>query len=149
MRLSRIGFLSQSNRQAGFTLITAIFLLVVVATLSVYILNLRNVQQQTLVFGVQGARAMQAARTGIEWGIYQSLDAKECPTTPTTNLVFTAPDAALSAFTITVTCTESVHIEGSTDIKTFQLRAVAQTGNYGTLAYVSRLMEASVSEPPP
>jgi MSHA biogenesis protein MshP len=130
-------------------LITAIFLLVVVATLSVYILNLRNVQQQTLVFGVPVARAMQAARTGIEWGIYQSLTANDCPTTPTTNLVFTAQDAALGAFTITVTCTESVHTEGSTEIKTFQLRAMAYTGNYGTLDYVSRLMEASVSEPPP
>jgi MSHA biogenesis protein MshP len=147
VRLIRISLLSQSNRQTGFTLITAIFLLVVVATLSVYILNLRNVQQQTLVFGVQGARAMQAARTGIEWGVNRSLEADNCPTT---DLVFTAlDDAALSAFTITVTCTESAHIEGSTDIKTFQLRAVAQTGNYGTLDYVSRLMEASVSEPPP
>jgi MSHA biogenesis protein MshP len=131
----------------GFTLITAIFLLVVVALLSVYMLNLRTVQQQTLVYGVQGARAMQAARTGIEWGIYQSLDAKKCPST--TNLVFTAPDAALSAFTSTVTCTESAHTERSTDFKTFQLRAVAETGNYGTLDYVSRLMEVSISEPPP
>ncbi len=131
----------------GFTLITAIFLLVVVALLSVYMLNLRTVQQQTLVYGVQGARAMQAARTGIEWGVNRSLEADNCPTT---DLVFTAlDDAALSAFTITVTCTESVHIEGSTDIKTFQLRAMAHTGNYGTLDYVSRLMEASVSEPPP
>jgi MSHA biogenesis protein MshP len=146
VRLSRIGLLSQNNEQAGFTLITAIFLLVVVATLSVYILNLRNVQQQTLVFGVQGARAMQAARTGIEWGIDRSLEDNNCPTT---DLVFTAPDAALSAFTITVTCTESAHTERSTDFKTFQLRAVAQTGSYGTLDYVSRLMEASVSESPP
>jgi MSHA biogenesis protein MshP len=144
VRLSRIGLLSQSNRQAGFTLITAIFLLVVVATLSVYILNLRNVQQQTLVFGVQGARAMQAARTGIEWGIYQSIKAGSCD-----DEIFTAPDAALSAFTITVTCTESAHTEGFTEIKAFQLRAVAQTGNYGTLDYVSRLMEALVSKPPP
>jgi MSHA biogenesis protein MshP len=130
----------------GFTLITAIFMLVVVALLSVYMLNLRTVQQQTLVYGVQGARAMQAARTGIEWGIKRSLDTKNCPTT---NLVFTAPDAALSAFTITVTCAVSVHIEGSTDIKTFQLNAMAQTGSYGTLDYVSRLMEVSVSIPPP
>ncbi len=149
MRFSRIGLLSQSNRHSGFTLITAIFLLVVVATLSVYILNLRNVQQQTLVFGVQGARAMQAARTGIEWGIYRSLGANECPATPTNNFVFKAPDAALSAFTITVTCTDTVHTEGNTEIKTFQLTAVAETGNYGTLDYISRRMEASVSEPPP
>jgi MSHA biogenesis protein MshP len=146
MRLSRINLLSRSDRQAGFTLITAIFLLVVVATLSVYMLNLRTVQQQTLVFGVQGARAMQAARTGIEWGLYQSLTANDCPTE---NLEFTVPDAELSAFEITVKCTFSEHVEASTSIKTFQLTAEAQTGNYGTLDYVSRLMQATFSRPPP
>jgi MSHA biogenesis protein MshP len=146
VRLSRIGLLSQSNRHSGFTLITAIFLLVVVATLSVYVLNLRNVQQQTLVFGVQGARAMQAARTGIEWGINRSIIVDICEI----ETVFKAPDdAALSAFTITVTCTDTTHFEGTTEIKTFQLTAVAETGNYGTLDYVSRRMEASVSKPPP
>ena len=48
------------GRQAGFTLITALFLLVVVAGLSVYMITIRNVQQSTVVFAQQGARAMQA-----------------------------------------------------------------------------------------
>jgi len=30
------------------------------------------VQQATVVCGLQGARAIQAVRSGIEWGIYQS-----------------------------------------------------------------------------
>ena len=49
------------NKQGGFTLITAIFLLVVVAGLVAYFTNLRVVQQVSLVYGVQGARALQAA----------------------------------------------------------------------------------------
>ena len=49
--------MSQLNR--GFTLITALFLLTVVALLSVYMITIRNVQQSTVVFGLQGARAMQ------------------------------------------------------------------------------------------
>ena len=132
--------------QAGFTLVTALFLLVVVALLSVYMISLRSVQQQTLVYGVQGARAMQAARTGIEWGIYRSLTDNACPTT---EFNFTLPDATLSAFTITVTCTSTAHTEGTTTINTFQLRAVAETNTYGSLDYVSRQLEASVSRPPP
>ena len=132
----------------GFTLITAIFLLVVVATLSVYMLNLRTVQQQTLVYGVQGARAMQAARTGIEWAINQSL-ATGLPFCDAPHQFNLPDDAALSAFEITVTCTVSTHIEGATSIDTFQLTATAQTGDFGTLDYVSRLLQATISRKPP
>ena len=57
------------RRQSGISLITAIFLLVVVALLVVYITNIRVVQQTTLLYGVQGARATNAAQSGIEWGI--------------------------------------------------------------------------------
>lgn len=126
----------------------ALFLLVVVALLSVYMISLRSVQQQTLVYGVQGARAMQAARTGLEWGIYRSLAANACPAA---GLVFTLPDATLSAFTITVGCTSSAHVEGATTINTFQLRAVAQTNAiaFGSLDFVSRQLDASVSRQPP
>ena len=59
--------------QKGFTLIAAIFLLVVVAALVGYMTNIRVVQQTTLLYGVQGARAMQAARSGVEWGIHESI----------------------------------------------------------------------------
>ncbi|MBT3206159.1 MAG: pilus assembly protein MshP, partial [Gammaproteobacteria bacterium] len=54
--------------QQGFSLITAIFLLVVLATLMGYMVSLRVVQQQTVVMSIQGARALQAARAGIEYG---------------------------------------------------------------------------------
>ena len=141
-------------RQSGFTLITAIFLLVVVATLSVYMLNLRSVQQSTLVFGVQGARAMQAARAGIEWGIFQTIPKSGCPVTgcvcPAASTNFTAPGAAISAFSITVTCVSSAgHFEGEVEISTFRLTATAETGVYGTLDYVSRQLQATISESPP
>lgn len=48
--------------QTGFTLITAIFLLVVVAALVIYITNFRVVQQTTLLYGVQGARESSGAQ---------------------------------------------------------------------------------------
>lgn len=96
-------------KQAGFTLITALFLLVVVALLSVYMINLRNVQQSTVVFGLQGARAMQAAQAGLEWGIYQAM--QPVPSCLTTNPTFSATGAALSAFTIELNCVETSHLK--------------------------------------
>ena len=153
MKLIRVKLLSQGDSQTGFTLITAIFLLVVVASLSVYMLSLRTVQQSTLLYGVQGARAMQAARAGIEWGIFQVIPAAACPVggcacPASTN--FTASGPALSAFRINVTCARSNgHFEGSVEIVTFQLTATAETGTYGTLDYVSRRLQATVSESPP
>jgi MSHA biogenesis protein MshP len=146
MSLSRINLLSRNGRQTGFTLITAIFLLVVIATLSVYMLNMRSVQHQTLVYGVQGARAMQAARAGIEWGIYESIVGNNCVTT---NPAFNAPGAVISAFDIELDCTPSTHSEGATTIIVYQLTATATTGTYGTLDFVSRRLQATVSDVPP
>ena len=132
-------------RQSGFTLVTALFLLIVVSLLSVYLINFRNVQQSTVVFGQQGARAMQAAHTGIEWGIYESVVNGICVLNPP----FTASGTALSAYNISVTCSSSVHTEGTVLVTTYRLTSEAQTGTYGTLDYVYRSMQATVSIQPP
>ena len=133
------------RRQQGFSLITAIFLLTVVAALVVYMVNLRGVQQTTLLYGVQGARAMQAARSGIEWGIYRSLNNPGCPAAAT--LTFT--EAALSAFDVAVSCNETTHTEGTTPVTVYQLSAIARSGTFGTLDYVQRRLQVTVSRDPP
>ncbi|MEE8366259.1 MAG: hypothetical protein V3R76_10760 [Gammaproteobacteria bacterium] len=133
------------NNNSGFTLITALFLLTAVAVLSVYMITARNVQQTTLVYSLQGARAMQAARAGIEWGIYDSIVDDNC--SPITS--FTPTGAALSAFTVSLTCSSSVHTEGTTAVTTYRLTSTATTGAYGTLDHVYRSLQASVSIQPP
>ena len=135
------------KKASGFTLITAIFLLSVVAVLSVYMINARVVQQTTLVYSLQGARAMQAARAGIEWSIYNSIVSGIC-----SNTSFTTPTTvpALSAFLVTLTCSSSMHVEaGAPPITTYRLTSTATTSVYGTLDYVYRSLEASVSRQPP
>ena len=129
--------------QDGFSLITAIFLLVVVAALVGYMTNIRVVQQTTLLYGVQGARATQAARSGVEWGIYQSIVNGSC--VGSTNFT----DPVFSGFNIEVQCGQTTHIEGITPIDTFQLTAIASTGSYGSLDYVQRRIQATVSQDPP
>jgi len=55
-------------RQRGFSVIAAIFLLVVLAALGAFMLTFSTVQQTTGTQDLQGARGYQAARSGVEWG---------------------------------------------------------------------------------
>jgi len=131
--------------QRGFTLITAIFLLVVVAALVVFMTNIRVAQQTTLLYGVQGARAMQAARSGIEWGIHEAIVNNSCAASAT----FTIARPALDNFNVEVQCGATSHTEGVTAITTYQLTAIASDGVFGSLDYVQRRIQATVSLDPP
>ncbi|QOY96396.1 pilus assembly PilX N-terminal domain-containing protein [Massilia sp. UMI-21] len=90
------------RRCAGVGLVTAIFLLVVLAGLAVAAVRISSVQQASSSLDLDGARAYQAARAGIEWGLYQRLRNNACP-----NQSFALPaDSALARFTVSVTCTQ-------------------------------------------
>lgn len=95
----------------GFSLISAIFLLVVLAALGVAIVNVATVQHKSSAFDVQGARAYQAARAGVEWALYQSLiTGGYCMGPAATTTSFPMPSGTtLSEFTVTVTCTPTIY----------------------------------------
>ncbi|MBQ5947592.1 agglutinin biogenesis protein MshP [Massilia sp. ST3] len=88
-------------RSAGVGLVTAIFLLVVLAGMGVAAVSLFNSQQASASLDLEGARAYQAARAGIEWGLFQRLRAGQCAA-PTS---FRLPDSVLASYTVTVSCT--------------------------------------------
>ncbi len=143
--------------QKGFSLITAIFLLVVLATLMGYMVNLRVVQQQTVVMSIQGARALQAARSGLQFGVYKALSGTSCsPGVDTTEVVtFLPAEAALANFSVSVNCTATEHTEGAAAaFRFYTLTALASAGSYalGSDAnpdYVSRQIRVTVSTEPP
>ena len=126
------------NREAGFSIVTAVFLLVVLALLGAYMLSLTGLQQASSQLDVQGVRAYQAARAGIEWGAWQVLDPNNTmnplpgtcsplnwPATcaASTNLTLAG---SLSPFTVTVTCTESPPTtEGNREVHAYQMIANA------------------------
>lgn len=93
-------------RTRGASLITALFLVVVLAGLAAAVVRLVMVQQATAAMDMLGVQAYQAARSGLEWGLYQQLRIKppavDCFASPQT---FVMPhDAGLRNFTVTVTC---------------------------------------------
>ena len=148
-------------RQAGFSVVAAIFLLVVLALLAVLIASVTGMQQASGQLDVLGVRAYQAARTGVQWGAYQVLDPgnaepacgiKSCPASPQ-NLPAMA--GSLSGFTVTVSCTETANTtEGNRNVRVFQIVATAcnqpSAGSCPNAApsneYVERQVQAVLSK---
>lgn len=88
--------------QQGIASITAIFVLVVLATIGAAALHFSSVQQLGSIQDLQASQALYAARSGLEWGAYRHAHGQNC------NANFTAPAtaASLTDFTVSVVCTE-------------------------------------------
>ncbi|MFA6442609.1 MAG: hypothetical protein WCV99_09745 [Sterolibacterium sp.] len=108
--------------QHGFSIVAAIFILVVLAALGAFMVTVSTTQAIGSALDIQGSRAYQAARSGIEWGVFRvqstaayrfGYTAAGVATSPNSRTCATAagsfafPGSAttLSAFTVTVTCT--------------------------------------------
>jgi len=125
------------ERQAGFSIIAAIFLLVVLALLAAFIASVTGMQQSSGQLDVLGARAYQSARAGMEWSAWQVLDpnntlnAGSCspivmPTCPASPQNLPALAGSLSGFTVTVTCAQTADTtEGNRKVRVFQIVATA------------------------
>lgn len=86
-------------RQRGFSIVTALFLVVVLTGLAVAVLTLSTAQQTSTAQDLLGARAYEAARAGVEYGLYQNLVNGSCPASQTV-----LAGGTLSVFTVTLTC---------------------------------------------
>jgi MSHA biogenesis protein MshP len=91
------------SRQAGVGLVTAIFLLVVLSGLAVAMVSLYTSQQASSNLDLQGARAYQAARAGLEWGLFQQMRGGSCVADTTFPM---AAATSLSGFTVNVSCVQ-------------------------------------------
>lgn len=110
------------KRLQGFAIVSAIFILVVLATLGAFILNISSGQQIGSALDLQGVRAYHAARAGIEWGLYRQLQASSCAAT--TNFVPTA--ATLSGFTVSVACVAAPDANGGPTVRMLTSTACSQ-----------------------
>lgn len=108
--------------QRGFSIITAIFLIVVLAALGAYAVSLFRVQQTTAAYDELGARAYQAAQAGIEWGAWQVLRGPGTCAAASGSL---ALPGSLSPFTVTVACVSTAHSEAGNPVTIYRLSATA------------------------
>lgn len=105
----------------GFAILSAIFILVVLASLGAFVVTISTNQQVGSALDIQGARAYQAARAGLEWGLYRQLRAGSCAGASS----FVPGAASLSGFTVTVTCTAVPDPGGFSGPTVYSVDAVA------------------------
>jgi MSHA biogenesis protein MshP len=152
--------------QSGFSLVAAIFLLVVLALLGALIASVTGMQQASGQLDLLGVRAYHSARAGMEWGAAQVLDPNNtlnpascspvvmpsCPTSPTH---LSSLGGSLSGFTVSVTCAQTADTtEGNRNVRVFQVVATAcnepssgSCPNPGpSSSYVERQLQASFAK---
>lgn len=120
------------TRMRGISIVTAIFLVVVLAGLAAAMVRVLGAQASGLGLDAAGARAEQAARSGLEWGLYQQLRNPLYAIACIPNSTFAMPSSgSLASFTVTVTCTTPVDGTGATT------NAAGKTTNRWTITAVA------------
>lgn len=133
--------MSPVRADQGFSLVSAIFLIVVVSLAGAYLVSLVGVERRTASLGLLGTRAYHAARSGLEWAIAKAVaDPSGCPA-----VVLSLAEGGLRGYSVTVTCNKTRHQDGADLVTTFQLAAQAELGALGQPDYVSRRLRTTVT----
>jgi MSHA biogenesis protein MshP len=141
--------------ERGFALVGAIFLLVVIALAVAAMGRLAVVQTGSSDLELQQARAYQAARAGLEWGLYQLLeDGVDCPSGPVD-----LSGSGLAEFSVqlgcvklpcaTEVCAQTYTNENGQPINLYRLTATAQNSPAERADYAWRRLELTVERPQP
>lgn len=136
----------KNSIQHGFSLISAIFLLVVIAALGTFAVTLSTTQFQSQMMEVTGTRAYQAALAGVEWAAYQVGNSTAGAATPAScSQTLTGLGGNLSAFSVAVTCTPVSAVEGTTTFWIYDVQAKATAGGVaGDAHYVEQVATAKL-----
>lgn len=129
------------KRQRGFSIVTAIFVLVVLGLLGGYMVRLSGVQLGTSNYALQGARAYLAAKAGIEWAVARIGNGGSCTdVNAQTAMTFTG----INGFTVTMSCSSQSYSEGNQNPVVYTIDALSQYGSYSSKDYVAREIKISI-----
>ena len=137
-----------NHLQRGFSLISAIFLLVVLAGLGAAMVSFSTAQNQSQAMDVLGSRAYQAANAGIEWAAFNIALNPGGPG----NVTFVPgtlggdlqPFAVTVGYAATLYSDETVAGSGVQNMWSYDITASAVYGTAGTANYVERVVTAKI-----
>jgi MSHA biogenesis protein MshP len=112
---------SLPGRQRGVSIITGVFLLLLMAVLAAVIASVVSTAHVNQAADIGGARAYQAARAGVEWGMYQLDPNAQAAGLPA--CVNGAP--AIPGHAVAVTCTSDDYTEGPRQIRIYRIVSLA------------------------
>jgi len=132
----------KGGKQRGFGLVAAMFLIIVIAAVIAVMWRLSVTQSATNTLSLQQARAFQAARAGLEYGIARSL----------ANPSQACSSFNLEGFQVVVFCESSTVSQASApeegrDLVFHRVEATATYGSPGDPDYAYRQLTAVVERP--
>lgn len=125
----------------GFALVPALFLIVVLGVLAIVAIRVGTGQQHAVTMSLQEARALAAARAGVEWGVYRALNGS-CAATTTLGLT----EAALNGFSVVVSCSATAFASGAATNNSYVINSSATIGTYGKPSYVRRVVSGTFTD---
>ncbi|HEX6639323.1 MAG TPA: hypothetical protein VF033_16835 [Steroidobacteraceae bacterium] len=132
------------HRQRGVSLVVAIFLVVVIASLAAFAVTTGTATRNTTNLQLLSNRALAAARAGAEWGAYRALTLGSC--TMGNNVTINA--GAIRGFRITVDCLALTQHADAGNYRIADIRATAQWGSFGRPDYAYRQVVSRYSNAP-
>jgi len=129
------------SRAQGFALVAAIFVMVIIALVVTAMARLSITQHGTVSLSIQQARAYQAARAGLEWGISQSVISADCTAgNPSLH------DSNLGEFNLVVTCNRTDYTDNAgLPVHILRFVATAENGSPGSRPdYAYRQLTATI-----
>jgi MSHA biogenesis protein MshP len=153
-RISRSGTQTAQPREGGFSLVAAIFLIVVLATLAGFAVRVAMSQYQGGNLELLEARAQAAADSGIEYAANRALRVVGWCAAPTSPPPLRLNTTGLRGYVIQVSCVPSPgHMisppPAGTAYTVYELTSTATYGTYGQPGYVSRTVRRNVTLAPP
>jgi len=125
---------------AGFSMVSAIFILVILSLAGAFASKIISRLSSSNEMSINGQRAYYAAKSGLEWALYQvTTTPASCPAT--TTLSFT--QVGLNHFQALVTCTAASFTEGAPGGTTYNIFTLTSVGSRGAATdddYVTRTM---------
>jgi MSHA biogenesis protein MshP len=134
---------------AGFALMMAVFMIVTLAAIGVYLITVSTGQAAAIAQDEQGVEAYQAARAGLEVGAYQVLRTSIC--TPTQTITLT--NQRLNGFSAKVDCLQVnglAETEGGSPIAVYRVTSTGCNTTPCTPAspdptYVERQLQITIT----
>lgn len=126
------------RQQQGFSLVSAIFIIVVLSALGVSVVRISTSEVVASAGQLQGSRAYYAARAGLEWARYRA-SAGQCDA---------SASVALDGFSVEVACVAESYRDPQ-PLTVYKLRATAEQGalDAGRQDLVRRTVRASLLSP--
>lgn len=129
------------GRQRGVSVLMAVFLLLLMATLAAGLVNIVSTSNVNMAADIGGARAYQAARAGVEWGMFQLDPNAQFAALP--NCVNGSPP--IPGHTVNVACQSWDTTEGGRQIRIYRISSRA-TANGAKAPGIERLVEVTVEK---